>query len=571
MPDGKEADLASGLKPKTDSVSATLVAEIRESLNGLPERDREILARRVGVDSPPATLAEIGAGYRLTRERVRQLALQATTQLLGEAGWLAELAEREKALKADLGGPVALERAEALDPWFEGCSQHAAMIGRFLRLASRIPLDVIEIEGAAYFAGISGNVWSDAVGRARELVRSLVEQHPSENECRRRVGELLPESGREFAGLLWGTVAASCHFSANQAGSQVLCSVGNTGQAYVRVVLETAEHPLHFTEIARRVTALWGREVDVRNMHRLAGEVGLLFSAGTYGAERHIPLTPGQLDEICRSAEDIVQNGPPGRQWRAVEILKHLIERDDLQYASLDRYLVNIALRRSRTLSHVGRLFWEAPETSGNSGNRVKIRQAVASILENAGGPLEVSEIQEKMREERGLGENFQILPDNDLIRVGRGRWGLNDRDVPVSRGDQPALLDRLAAALETRQVALHGSEVESALETDGFPIEALFSLAFRDPRLKVTQSRYVYLAEWGEPRRDSLPEAIKRVLREAETPLGLSDLAIRIEERMGRAVDQVLLSSALKAVGAQYDRAGGTWSAAPAGVPDTD
>ena len=67
MPDGKEADLATSLESGTDSVAATLVAEIRESLNGLPERDREILARRVGFDSPPATLAEIGAGYRTIR------------------------------------------------------------------------------------------------------------------------------------------------------------------------------------------------------------------------------------------------------------------------------------------------------------------------------------------------------------------------------------------------------------------------------------------------------------------------------------------------------------------------
>ena len=137
-----------------------------------------------------------------------------------------------------------------------------------------------------------------------------------------------------------------------------------------------------------------------------------------------------------------------------------------------------------------------------------------------------MSEIQEKSREARVLGEIFQILPDNDLICVGRGRWGLNDRDVPVGRCDQPALVDRLAAALEPRQVALHGSEVEAAIETSEFPIEAQFSLASRDPRLKVTRSRYAYLAEWGEPRGDSLPEAMNRVLREAEAPVGLRDLA---------------------------------------------
>ena len=374
MPDWEEAELAVGLEPEADGVAATLLEEIREALNGLSERERDILVRRVGFDTPIATLREIAADYGLSTERVRQIVAKAARWLPWGTSCLAELAEREKSLKAKLGGPVALERAEALDPWFEGCSQHATMIGRLLRLAPGMSLDVIEIEGVAYFAEISANVWQDAAARAPELMRSLVGQRPSQNECRRRVGELLPESGREFAELLWGTVAASCHFSANQAGSPVLCSVGHTGQAYVRAVLETAEHPLHFTEIARRVAALWEREVKVQDMRRWAGQVGFLFSAGTYGADRHIPLTPGQLDAICRAAEDIVRKGPPGRQWRASEILKQLVERGDLGRAGLDRYLVNIALGRSRTLSPVHRLSWEATETNENSGNRAKSR-----------------------------------------------------------------------------------------------------------------------------------------------------------------------------------------------------
>jgi RNA polymerase primary sigma factor len=63
-------------------------SELGEAIDRLPERYRHVLVRRYGLDDKdPATLAELGDELELSRERVRQLQLQAVARLRrGEFG-----------------------------------------------------------------------------------------------------------------------------------------------------------------------------------------------------------------------------------------------------------------------------------------------------------------------------------------------------------------------------------------------------------------------------------------------------------------------------------------------------
>src|ERR1043166_7202787 len=60
---------------------------VREVLATLPEREREILTLRFGLDDDtPHTLEEIGVEFRLTRERIRQIQEEALTKLRTKMG-----------------------------------------------------------------------------------------------------------------------------------------------------------------------------------------------------------------------------------------------------------------------------------------------------------------------------------------------------------------------------------------------------------------------------------------------------------------------------------------------------
>src|SRR5215207_5104099 len=69
----------------TDAVSESLLkAHLREALDELPERERQIIELRFGMkDDRPRTLEEVGREFDITRERVRQIQMK-TLNLLRE-------------------------------------------------------------------------------------------------------------------------------------------------------------------------------------------------------------------------------------------------------------------------------------------------------------------------------------------------------------------------------------------------------------------------------------------------------------------------------------------------------
>ena len=62
------------LSPIEEAQYALREHEIREAVAGLPVRERNIITARFGLSGePPMTLEEIGDGFSISRERVRQL------------------------------------------------------------------------------------------------------------------------------------------------------------------------------------------------------------------------------------------------------------------------------------------------------------------------------------------------------------------------------------------------------------------------------------------------------------------------------------------------------------------
>ncbi|MBV9455538.1 MAG: sigma-70 family RNA polymerase sigma factor [Rubrobacter sp.] len=74
-----------GTVTPTEAVSeALLKSHLREALNELPERERQIIELRFGMrDDRPRTLEEVGREFDITRERVRQIQMK-TLNLLRE-------------------------------------------------------------------------------------------------------------------------------------------------------------------------------------------------------------------------------------------------------------------------------------------------------------------------------------------------------------------------------------------------------------------------------------------------------------------------------------------------------
>ena len=152
--------------------------------------------------------------------------------------------------------------------------------------------------------------------------------------------------------------------------------------------------------------------------------MGILLGRGTYGLEKHIQISSEEAEIIREEAEDMVLTGPAGRQWHASEILNVLLERD-FKADRLDKYALDFLLRKSRQLQRLGRMAWVAADDGAiTSATRIDIRQAVISLLEQAGRALSTGEIRQRLVALRGLNETFHIIPVDPVIRVGRGFSG---------------------------------------------------------------------------------------------------------------------------------------------------
>ena len=58
------------------------ITQLKEAIKRVPKRVRYVLVRRYGLDdTKPATLAELAAELRISRERIRQLQRQAEKTL----------------------------------------------------------------------------------------------------------------------------------------------------------------------------------------------------------------------------------------------------------------------------------------------------------------------------------------------------------------------------------------------------------------------------------------------------------------------------------------------------------
>ncbi len=68
--------------PPTRPTISSFKEQVKQALNGLTQREREVLCLRFGLDDGRSrTLEEVGKEFRVTRERIRQIEAKALRKL----------------------------------------------------------------------------------------------------------------------------------------------------------------------------------------------------------------------------------------------------------------------------------------------------------------------------------------------------------------------------------------------------------------------------------------------------------------------------------------------------------
>jgi len=461
-------------------VAPTLLLAVRQSLLRLDARSSDIVSRRMGLDSTPETLEEVGRSYSLTRERIRQLEAKALKRIIRTEYWDDLLAAKLKALLARREFPLPLMGVEAVDGWFQGIGKNPRTAKYVLSNLCVTPIGLVTIGGVEYLSHLNQDCWNATLSSARNLLKHAVGEQWTRRHARMMVEGLLPAEASELKSILWSEVVAKCHFAGDN--DAILLRFGSGADQVVEAVLFESDEPLHFTEIARRASEKAGREIDERRAHNVAQEIAYLFGPGTYGLLKHVRVPTDQLGPIAEEAAEIVQEGEQGKQWHASELLEELKVRGSVSDERVDKHIVDIALHEHQQLQSLGRMVWAAPGVTSDAA-RIEVRQALISILQQAGEPLSSDELRQRLIAVRGINSTMQFAVVDPLIKLNASTWGLNDRDLTVKRPHQPALLDRIVKDLHSRTRPVHISEVE-AIWGEEIPARAMFCLAASDPRI---------------------------------------------------------------------------------------
>lgn len=547
----------------------TFESAFESNFRKLKEVRQHVIQRRIGIGEDPMTLQEISDGMGVTRERVRQIEAQGVRDFQLDPVWEVDLLPRLTKLLDGREDPLPVDSLAFFDPWFSNIENLLPQLRFVLDRILANEFHIIEVNACNFMTRLSLVEWEQAVGHAINILDAEAPNKPSLTQVRRQVEDLLSGKGSELAGELWGMVRKISYFAEDKDGTSILIGARKSAEILVAAALESTLRPLHFTEIPKKVYELFGKTVEVRRAHSAAIAVGLLFGRGTYGAWRHYPLNSDEISLLCSESEEIIIAGPAGRQWTCFEIVEKLGASGLAFIEHVDQYILNIALRESKILSNLGRFVWaQAKDYSASTSDRIDVFEAALSVLEVAGKPMTVAEIREKLVRERGLSGYFQLQPRGSLVRVGLGKFGILERDVPLTADERRNMILALETLLHARGTGIHVAEV-STLLVKVFPAVSrvrdpylIFSLAQVDSRFNISPGNYVYLQQWEGPRRLTLNEAVHETLHGAGSDgLKISDIAARATVLLGRSIPRESIYQGLSAAGARYDEQTSRWS----------
>ena len=556
-------------------VQATESATFGDALLGLfkplNRRVSMVMQQRMGFGTKPVTLEEIGDLLGVSRERVRQIEMKICNKEKSKPFWSQRVEEPIKRALENRDTPLPVVALDIIDPWFANINKLEDPLKFVLEKFCSGELGVVKINGFSYLSAIDQEEWDSAVKEASGVLEHGVSHKWKQSEAKHAVGSILPKKAHEFCDELFFTASTNAMFSMVEGSDEpILTGFGRGADAYVEAAMFESDRPLHFTEIADRIVVK-GREIDTRRVHNVAAEIGFLYGRGTYGLMKHYPLDEEETQEITAEVEDIIASGPKGRQWHCSELNEILCEHGLDMDGRLTPYVINIGLKRSKTLVDLRRLVWAAGRTATRmtAGDRIEIRQAIESLLRIEGKPLSGPDIRKRLlKEGRGVGEYFQIFNEGNIIRIGKNYWGLVDRDIPFSVEQQKMVTEILEKTLYRTQKGIHKTEIHEALkEMSGIESfatvdPALFiSIALRTGRMRYAVGNYLCMSDWSDARRPTAEEAVRIALEEAGSEgLLTKDLKEIASKIMGVEISSDNLYARLSAIGARHNADTDRW-----------
>ncbi len=220
------------------------------------DREKEIISRRFGLNSPKETLEQIGEMLSITRERVRQLekAILIRLQISAEEGQIPELAPAEKILVRNLTEMGRVARlSDIADKVYDGKATNSDKAGIYFIATFAKGLSVVE-ENDRYYAAIGIADYGDSKKireRADEIVKIIkANKAPMTlDELDEKLDYEHPDHIRAIASISKSLATLNDVWGLTKWPSVNPKNIRDK----IFVILEAQKQPMHFSEIAAEI------------------------------------------------------------------------------------------------------------------------------------------------------------------------------------------------------------------------------------------------------------------------------------------------------------------------------
>lgn len=532
------------------------------------DNHRQIIEGRLGVKGHFKTLEELAQELGITRERVRQIQNTVIDKIIDGEFWDDTLRFKIEKLIDNPHAPIIVDEMEKVDPWFSGFNENPRMLQKIIESFSHLEPKFLNVDDKIIMTSLDNEKWESIRGSLLDNFEySLDMQYTLEDLELLVESELIKAGTPELSGLMFEAIYPSLNFSF-VSGDFILVSIGNSIGSHLKAILEESSVPLHYTDVRDKYEEKFGVNLSERNVHaRLSYKNFLLYDRGTFGTEKHYPLSDSEEKNIILFVEEKVKSDD--KQWHTDELLKLLKkERPDLVSDKLDKYVLNIALGHAPSLIYLGKMVW-IDSASETDAERLNISQVVANILLNQGRPLRVEEIEKEILKVRSVGSNFStnLQPNSLFSRLDPATWGLLDRDFVLSSQEWEIIKEQLFEKLERSNQALHTSELTEYLQSIDVPTGVnsghLIGVLLVDDRFRKWRGGLIGLSKWSEPNRLSLSDALDQIIPSDADRIEISEIDGNLRETLGYSFDRNRISIHLNKRGFVFNREQNIWKKA--------
>ncbi len=301
---------------------------VKAVLAGLPVRHREVLEGRYGLTSSESkTLAELGGKYNLTRERIRQI----------EA--LALKTVKTKVASVDLASFVSAVLINLKN--FGNCRREDLLLNDLVSLAAEKEPAALLANKVKFLLEICGEFKfaKETDTHSAHWFINSEDQKKSINFVSKVISGWNSKKGGSYGAVFASTAKASNLSDAismgyasifkqvsvnryGEVGPSAAAEINpKTARDWAYLVLKKEQRPMHFNELAKKVSELKAAPVHAPTIHNelIKDEKFVLVGKGTYSL-KEFGIVPGTAREII--AHFIKQHGP----LRPKEVLGHVLK-----------------------------------------------------------------------------------------------------------------------------------------------------------------------------------------------------------------------------------------------------